>query len=275
MLPAVGHLLVTNDDGVDSPALRPLLRALSALRTVRAVVPDRERSWIGKAITRWEKLQVRQVPGTEIYTSDGFPADCAQLGIHALAVERPDLVVSGINIGLNYGSSFFLSSGTVGAAIESWIAGVPAVAFSIGDPTNDRDWKAEARTDEWLPRWRRAAAACAEIVAEILHGGYPEGCDLLSVNMPLGAGPDTPRVVTELAHVRYPALFRHEGGGTYAHHFAGQITAQASTSVTDVAAVGEGRISITPVTLVRSAQMSSDDVARLCGTRARRSKAGS
>ena len=125
-------ILVTNDDGIDSPALVPLLRALSDVRPVRAVVPDRERSWIGKAITGFDEIRVSKIErgGFEIHVAGGFPADCTQLGVHSLFGEKPDMVVSGVNIGLNNGLAFFLSSGTVGAAAEGWIAGIPAIAFS-------------------------------------------------------------------------------------------------------------------------------------------------
>jgi len=121
-------ILVTNDDGYDSPSLVPLVRALSELAPVRAVVPASERSWIGKAISRFEDVTVERADreGCAIWRASGFPADCTQLGIHTLFDEKPELVVSGINVGFNHGLAFFCSSGTVGGAIEGWIAGIPA-----------------------------------------------------------------------------------------------------------------------------------------------------
>ena len=247
----MSYVLVTNDDGIDSPALLPLLDALGGLGELRAVVPDRERSWIGKAITRWEKLRVRRVgSGTpEIHTVDGFPADCAHLGIQSLFDAPPRLVVSGINIGLNYGSAFFYSSGTVGAAIEAWIAGVPAVAFSIGTPGDDRTWKAQADGPQFAEHWRQAAALCSTLVASCLRDGLPEGCDLLSVNFPVGAGPETPREVTRLADACYTQLFRAEGDGIFAHDYRGAVVQRSGLEGTDVAAVAAGRVSITPIAL--------------------------
>ena len=97
----MGYLLVTNDDGVDSPALRPLIRALAELGEVRAVVPAEERSWISKAITRWDRVRARRVQsdGFEIVAIEGgYPADCTNLAVHSLYDEPPEAVVSGINL---------------------------------------------------------------------------------------------------------------------------------------------------------------------------------
>ena len=247
------NLMVTNDDGVDSPALWPLMSALARLRgvRVRGVVPDRERSWIGKAITRGEKLHVRAVAGSEpeLSSVDGSPADCAHLGIHALLSPKPDLVVSGINLGLNYGLSFFYSSGTVGAAMEASFAGVPAIAFSMGKPGDDRGWKSAARTPAWRARWERAAALCAEIVEALLHDGFPSGCDLITVNFPLEAGPETMRRITRLAPVSYTQLFRQSGDGAFAHDYQGEVVLRGACEGTDVSCVADGRVSITPVCL--------------------------
>ena len=150
----MSYILVTNDDGIDSPALLPLVRELAALARVRVVVPDTERSWIGKAISRWDELRVARLEreGIEIHAVGGFPADCTNLGVHSLFDGPPELVVSGVNIGLNTGLGFFLSSGTVGAAMEGWIAGIPAIALSVGRPGDDRAWKRDAVGDPVAPR---------------------------------------------------------------------------------------------------------------------------
>ncbi len=155
----MGYILVTNDDGVDSPALLPLVRAVGRIAPVRVVCPTRERSWIGKAITRWEEIAVESVEreGIEITAVDGFPADCTNLAVHSLFPDPPELVVAGVNIGLNTGLGFFLSSGTVGAAMEAWIAGLPALAFSVGRPGRDREWKQAWAQTEGQDLWKRAA----------------------------------------------------------------------------------------------------------------------
>jgi 5'-nucleotidase len=257
---AVGWVLVTNDDGVDSPALFPLLRALGRSERVRAVVPDRERSWISKAITRWEEVPVERVEreGFEIGLVRGFPADCTNLGVHSLFGDRPDLVVSGVNVGLNTGLAFFLSSGTVGAAAEGWIAGVPALAFSVGVQGDDRDWKSDLERVSADGAWDRAGALAAEVLAEVRRNGMPEACDLLNVNFPVGAGPETRRVVTRIAAVGYDRLFERKSDGLYVHDFDGRLRGE-DLEGTDIAAVKAGWVSITPVRLAHTADLEDAD----------------
>ena len=95
------NILLTNDDGIDAPALVPLARALAELGQVSVVVPDRERSWVGKAITRFDPVSVEETSreGIVMHAVSGYPADAVQLGIHALGLPHPDLVVSGIKLG--------------------------------------------------------------------------------------------------------------------------------------------------------------------------------
>ncbi len=253
----MAYILLTNDDGLDSPALLPFARALAKVAPIRIVVPDRERSWISKAITRWDEIHVRSETreDLELIAVAGFPADCTNLGVHSLFDEPPAMVVSGVNIGLNTGLGFFLSSGTVGAAMEGWIAGLPALAFSVGIPGHDREWKQRIREAEFLDLWPRAAALSAEIVQTVWSEGYPQGVDLLSVNFPIEADLDTPRVVTRLARVGYERLFRRKGEGIFVHDASGAIRESEDLDGTDVSILRENRVSITPVQLARAAPL--------------------
>ena len=262
----MSYILVTNDDGVDSPALLPLVRALQPLGTIRVAVPATERSWIGKAISRWDELSVNRVvrDGIEILTVDGYPADCTNLAVHSLFGEPPALVVSGVNIGLNVGLGFFLSSGTIGAAMEGWIAGLPAIALSVGRIGEDRAWKRDAVANPSHPVWQRAARVGADVVREITEAGYPEEVDLISVNYPGDADVDTPRVLTELAVIGYDRLFRRKSEGVYVHDFDGALRDIESVPATsDIAVVRSGRVSITPIRLAHTAQISKSLRARL------------
>ncbi|HDK45047.1 MAG TPA: 5'/3'-nucleotidase SurE, partial [Actinobacteria bacterium] len=167
----MGYLLLTNDDGADSPALLPFAHALKEIAEVRVVVPDRERSWIGKAITRFGEIRVRRtvLEGIEVAVADGFPADCTQLGVHSLFGTRPDMVVSGINIGLNDSLAFFLSSGTAGAAAEGWIAGISAFAFSTGVTSDHRSWAERVWAGDDADLWPRAAKISVDIVRDAMR----------------------------------------------------------------------------------------------------------
>jgi 5'-nucleotidase len=257
----MSFILVTNDDGYDSPSLVPLVQALSALAPVRAVVPAVERSWIGKAISRFEDVRVTRADreGCAIWKASGFPADCTQLGIHALFDEKPALVVSGINIGFNHGLAFFCSSGTVGGAIEGWIAGIPALAFSTGVIEGHDTWSAESRRPEAGEDWQRAAALALDITRVAQQRGMPAGADLVSVNFPWGSGVETPREVTRLARVGYDRVFQPRSEGVYFHEFGGMVRRENSLRDTDVIAARRGVVSITPVRLAHTAELSPAD----------------
>jgi len=251
----VSFLLVTNDDGVDSPSLIPFMRALSSLAPVRAVVPARERSWIGKAITRFEEIEVETITrdGFEIHVASGFPADCVQLGVHSLFDDRPQMVVSGINLGLNHGLAFLLSSGTVGAAIEGWIADIPSVAFSTGDLHDHAAWGEYAWTASPEALWDRAAQLSADVLDSIRETGFPENADVVSVNFPHDADTATPRVVTDLALTGYDSIFRAAEPGRYVHDFSGALRIPSEMTGTDLDELVSGNVTITPIRLTRSA----------------------
>jgi 5'-nucleotidase len=257
----VTWLLLTNDDGVDSPALPSFARALSSRADVRIVVPDRERSWVGKAITRFDPveadLQVRD--GLDVWTVSGFPADGVQLAIHALFDDPPDIVVSGINLGYNHGAGFLLSSGTVGAAIEAWLSGVPAIAFSTGVMTgNYREWREHASSPAARDDWSRLAGLCAELLDEVDRTGLLDVADVVSVNLPYEADGDTPRLVTSLARVGYDRLFRHVGDSRYAHDFAGGFVTFDPLDGSDVDAAHQGWVAITPLRMPETVELPDD-----------------
>ncbi len=255
----MGWILVTNDDGWDSPALVPLARALGRLGEVRTVVPDRERSWISKAITRFDDVMVERADkdGCAMWRTTGCPADCAQIGIHALFDTLPDVVVSGINVGYNHGLAFFLSSGTVGGATEGWIAGLPAIACSTGVGQDHEAWARSVHEADAAADWERAAALCADVVATVLERGMPDQADLLSVNFPWGSGPETSREVTELGRVGYDQVFQPTVDGHFAHRFTGfSRRGDGSLAKSDLVATGRGVVAITPVRLPSSASVS-------------------
>lgn len=255
------HLLLTNDDGVDSPALVPFAHALAAIGDVSIVVPDRERSWIGKAISRIGEVGTSEVQrdGLAITTCTGYPADATQIGVHHVCDPPADLVVSGINIGLNYGTAFTVSSGTVGAAVEGWISGRPAIAFSTGpvDPTGSgyRHWRHLAWSDEAAPRWAALAATCTTILTDVMDSGLLEAADVVSVNLPFDATTETPRRLTDLARVRYGSLFRPVGRNRYRAGFV-DIDEPPSLQGTDIAAFHDGAVSITPLRMPVAAEVS-------------------
>lgn len=243
------YILVTNDDGVDSPAIAPLVRALRHIADrVEVVVPDGERSWIGKAVSRHGDLSVghRVIDGIEVSTVSGYPADCTQLGLYNLFDAQPDLVVSGINIGSNYGSAYTVGSGTVGGAFEAAIGGFPAIAMSAcSGPDNWPEWSKRMAGPGSAAAWEPFAAISAEIAAEVLANGLD--CDLLSVNMPDGSTLETPRKVTPLAPTRYGQLFRQQPDGSFRHDWRSDLHVPSGDRSGDFPTVMSGTVSIVPL----------------------------
>ncbi len=243
------HILLSNDDGIDAPALIPFAQALAEFGEVTVVVPDGERSWVAKAITRFDRVTVerRIVAGLEVFACSGYPADCVQLGIHLLVPHRPDLVVTGVNIGYNHGTAYLQSSGTAGAALEAGIAGIPAIAFSAGSEVVEwkrwKEWSLGPGATEMWSRLGRVAARLAADAFPLLRPG-----DVLNVGIPDTADEATERRITRVARAGYDRLFAEQSPGVYVHQYGGLIpAADGNDSATDVGAAADTVISISPI----------------------------
>ncbi len=258
------RLLITNDDGVDALALVPLARAMERFGRVVVAAPDRERSWVGKAISRFDEVKATRIErdGMEIWAVDGFPADCVHVGAFGVLDNPPDLVVSGINIGANKGSALATGSGTLGAAIEASNVGLGGIAFSAMSEGEWSDWSRWVHTTDAVEMWTRLAEVAADIVGVILESGFPLGVDVLSVNLPANADVETAREVTGLARTRYGALFTGNNG-RYRHAFDGILQTEDDLSGSDLEALDAGRVSITPIRMATTALMNSELKRRL------------
>ncbi|MBW2056001.1 MAG: 5'/3'-nucleotidase SurE [Deltaproteobacteria bacterium] len=160
-------ILVTNDDGIHSEGLHLLVEALREVGEVIVVAPERERSSVAHALTMDRPLRINKV-GDDTYTVDGTPVDCVILGTHMLRPERPAIIASGINKGGNMGEDI-LYSGTVSAALEGTIMGIPSFAVST---VSREDFK-----------FRGAAEFAVRVARFILRNGLPRRM-LLNVNVP-------------------------------------------------------------------------------------------
>ena len=161
------HILVTNDDGIQSAALQQLRSRLSAFGRVSVVAPDRNQSATSQALTLHRPLRIHAL-GDDTWSVDGTPADCVLVAFHGKLMDKPTLVVSGINHGPNMGEDVFYS-GTVAAAIEGSLQGVPALAASLvtRQPTD----------------FAEPAQMVADLLRQLLERGLPERL-LLNVNFP-------------------------------------------------------------------------------------------
>ncbi|MDJ0664973.1 MAG: 5'/3'-nucleotidase SurE [Acidimicrobiia bacterium] len=251
-------LLITNDDGIDSPALVPFAHAVERLGAVTVAAPSGERSWIGKAISKVGTIPTDTVArdGLEMWSVGGTPADCVQIASFGLLEAKPDLVLSGINIGSNKGSAFASGSGTLGAALEAANIGVGGIAFSAMSVGDWEQWVEWVETEDALEMWTRLAGVAADIASGILATGFPTGVDVLSVNMPADADLTTPRRITTLGRTRYGSLFAGNGSGAYSHSFDGILHTEGDLAGSDIEVLDEGMISITPIRFASTAPLS-------------------
>ncbi|MEE9362676.1 MAG: 5'/3'-nucleotidase SurE [Cellulophaga sp.] len=168
-------ILVTNDDGITAPGLRSLIGALNEIGEVIVVAPDSPQSGMGHAITLDSTLYSKKViidaeNGASVeYSCSGTPADCVKIGLQELLYRRPDICISGINHGSN-SSINVIYSGTMSAAIEAGIEGIPSIGFSLCDFA----WEAD---------FGPAKKIVKKIVLEALLNGIPRGV-VLNVNIP-------------------------------------------------------------------------------------------
>jgi 5'-nucleotidase len=245
-LEVVIHILVTNDDGVGSPGLLALKQALEPHGRVSVIAPDSNRSAIGRGITIHNPLHVEEVrlaDGSPALSTDGTPVDCVRFATLGLLDERPDVIVSGINLGLNLGDDVTYS-GTVAAALEGLLLGWPAIAVSAQavDLTADQ-WDGDAYD------FRAVAGFAARLVPIVCRERFPRHV-LLNVNAP-GLPPErvTGTRVSRLGRRIYQdqlTLEATEGARRRYTIYNGDASYQREEG-TDFAAIEQGEISITPM----------------------------
>ncbi len=190
------RILLTNDDGVMSPGLRVLYEALADTGSVVVVAPEGPRSATGMSLTFHKPLRIRRVTldRMEAFAVSGNPADCVSLGVSkVLGGTNPDVVVSGINPGDNTSIQVVFTSGTVAAAIQAAILGIPAVAFSIIAPE-----EAILTPEAFTVKLGRVTKVAREIVSWVLEHSLPKGVDFLNINFPEEVTDQTQIRITQL-----------------------------------------------------------------------------
>jgi 5'-nucleotidase len=236
---ARSRILVTNDDGIHAPGLKILEKiARSLSKDVWVVAPSLEQSGAGHSLTLRRPLTVRKF-GPRRFAVDGTPTDCVLLGVNNLMPgRRPDLVLSGVNHGANLGEDVTYS-GTVSAALEATLIGIPAIALS------------QVRDPRRTISWQTATAHGAEVVQKLTRFAWTKGV-LMNVNFPnvpaekvtgIQLARQGRRISTiEIVPVQDP------GGRNYL--WIGDFTSdEALDKGTDLAAVAEGAIAVTPLHL--------------------------
>ena len=234
------RILLTNDDGINGPGLHALKKELDSLGEVFVIAPERPRSASGHAITLHKPLRIDKVDlpdGTRGWSTNGTPTDCVTLGLEVVMEGKADIVFSGINTGPNLGWDLTYS-GTVSAAMEGAILGKPAIAVSVAGERGPWDFQPAAEFS------RRLAVTVLE------HG--LEKWTLLNVNVPAVPGDQIAGVsITHQGRRQYVDRIdaRKDPWGRPYYWLCGNIGEEEVDPGSDVHAILENRISVTPVHL--------------------------
>lgn len=232
-------ILVTNDDGITAPGLRALIDVMNELGDVIVVAPDSPQSGMGHAITVNSTINCSAITiddGPQIeYSSSGTPVDCVKLAVNQILNKKPAICVSGINHGAN-SSINVIYSGTMSAAVEAGVEGIPAIGFSL----LDYDWEANFEATKKYVK---------QITKKVLENGLPEGV-VLNVNIPKLREKDIKGIrVCRQAKARWEADFdkRTNPYGKPYYWLYGNFINEDKGEDTDEWALANGYVSIVPV----------------------------
>ena len=236
-------VLLSNDDGILSNGIRALIEALSVKHEVYVVAPDRERSAAGHSLTLHTPLRVEEVDAKygakKCWMTTGTPGDCVKLAINAILTdeEKPDIVISGINHGPNLGADI-LYSGTVSCAMEGAMMGYPSIATSLASLRNEYE------------DFKFASQFIAEFLNRLNKYKIPPKT-ILNINIPGLEKEDIAGIaITELGNRIYTDDYekRVDPRGKVYYWMAGKLINEPENASTDIAAIRNNKISITPVT---------------------------
>lgn len=230
-------ILITNDDGIYAPGILQLYKSLKDLGLVTVVAPLIEKSAVGHAITISDPLRVIEVERDGVffgYAVNGTPADCVKLGVQCIVTKKPDIVISGINLGPNTATNI-IYSGTVSAAAEAIIMGIPAMAVSL--------------TSFNIKDFSYAGKIAFQLTKEIIKNGLPEET-LLNVNVPAVPENDiNDIIVTRQGKGRYQEAFDKRtdpNNRTYYWLTGKRMLVDKDPDVDDLAVMNKN-VSITPI----------------------------
>ncbi len=237
--------LLTNDDGIQATGLNALRRALLGVPGLELAViaPDSNRSASGRSITTQQPLWVEEIEfddGTTGFATDGTPVDCVRFAALGLVEFQPQLIISGINHGANLGDDITYS-GTVAAALEGVVLGIPAVAVSQQSHEREMDFRLGDRFS-----FEQGAAFVARLVEELEDLPVPAGT-LLNVNCPAGGARGARACRLGKRIYRDRLELAEEAGGRRRYRIYGEAPGYHREEGTDFAAIAEGYIAVTPL----------------------------
>jgi len=253
-------ILITNDDGFDSPALLALIEALKPIAQIITVAPTLEKSACGHSLTLTKPLRFVEIEPNFYKLDDGTPTDCIFLALHKIYKdEMPDLVISGINIGANMGEDITYS-GTASGAMEAVLQGVPAIAISqdfSDDKVQKKDWN-----------YALAQEAIVTLVTKILDNSFPlSPRKFLNINIPAVEPHQSKgfKITKTGSRVYSNDADSHINPRGDEYFWIGLINhewRETTGKVSDIEAVKNGYISITPIHLDMTAHQDIEDLER-------------
>lgn len=251
------HILITNDDGIDSGFLHALVDALAPHFRITIAAPDQERSWIGRAVSRHHDICLTDRSADfphcgAAYALSGTPTDCVNIALnHLCRDDMPVAVCSGINIGFNAGLALLYSSGTVGGAMEGAFQGLPALAFS--QVLNKEQFEQmrisrgnnmpQAIRESLNHSAQHAARLCVEVVGKQPRQDGP--APVHNINFPMPTAADTPLEITQPLPSAMPMLFtpKPDEAGTFIFRYTPVPTPTQEDGSYDIPCLERGHIS--------------------------------
>lgn len=242
-------ILITNDDGIRSLGLLAAANALSDLGRLIIVAPSVQKSGVGRSLSLFEPIRVSsaKVERHEAYAVAGTPTDAVLIAEYAILKRKPDLLVAGINVGENLSTESVMTSGTLGAALTGASQDIPAIAISL-QAHRAHVFEARSEVDFGL-----AADAGRTLAAHTLARGLPAKVDVLNVNVPMGvavARYKTTRLQRNVFDIRIIERLDPRGN---AYFWIGSDFKNSQQPDTDVYALNNGFVSVTPLTLDNTA----------------------
>lgn len=244
-------ILVTNDDGITAKGIFSLQKAVQEFGDIVVIAPDSAQSGMGHAITISEPLRLEKknyFEGVEAYSCSGTPVDCVKLGIYEVLHRKPDLIVSGINHGANTATNV-LYSGTMSAAVEGAMEGIPSIGFSL------YDFAPDANFDD-------AMQVVKKVVANVLKNGIPTGT-CLNVNIPkVNVGELKGIKVCRQAHAFWEDRFdkRMDPFNKPYYWLTGDFVDQETSDDTDLYWIDKGYVSVVPTQFDMTAYKALDNL---------------
>jgi len=268
-------ILITNDDGIHSTGLHAACESVCDLGKVTIVAPSVQKSGVGRGISvlqpiRVSKVQIatlsdnNKIKGADVcaYSVDGTPTDAVIVGLYGIMAKKPDLLLSGFNIGENLSTESVTTSGTIGAAMEAASNGIPAIAVSVQVREQAEKFDLFGSGDFSIP-----VKFVRRVAARVLEGGLPDGADLLNINFPNKTTNKTKVEITRLAKRVYRTIVheRHDPRGTPYYWVDGTLIRDAEVGTDVHAVLKNGRISVTPISLDSTAEVDLNDIRKLIG----------